>query len=119
MIDNIGKKKVFIKMNLRWGYNNVGIKKGDKWKIAFSMPESIFKLMVMFIGLTNSLATFQVVMNNLLRDIIEAEDITISIDNVMVRTETEKEYDNTVEELLRRIAENDLFVKPEKYSMRG
>jgi len=95
------------------------IKEGDEWKAAFSIPEGAFEPIVIFFGLTNSLATFQVVMNNLLRDIIEAEDITISIDNVMVRTETEKEYDNTVEELLRRIAENDLFVKPEKYSMRG
>jgi len=95
------------------------IKEGDEWKAAFSIPEGAFEPIVIFFGLTNSLATFQVVMNNLLRDIIEAEDITISIDNVMVRTETEKEYDNTVEELLRRIAENDLFVKLEKYSMRG
>ena len=47
---------------------------------------------------------------------IEAEDVTEFIDNVMVRIETEEEeYNNIVEEVLRRIAENDLFVKPEKY----
>ena len=53
-------------------------------------------------------------MNDLLRYMIEAGDILISIDNVMVGTETEEEYDNIVKELLRRIAENDLFVKLEK-----
>ena len=30
VIKNIGTKKVFIKMNLRWGYNNVRIKEGDE-----------------------------------------------------------------------------------------
>jgi len=47
---------------------------------------------------------------------IETEDVTEFIDNVMVRIETEEEeHNNIVEEVLRRMAENDLFVKPEKY----
>ena len=53
LIDSIGKKKVFTKMDLRWGYNNVRIKEGDEWKAAFSMPEGSFESMVMFFGLTN------------------------------------------------------------------
>ena len=52
LIYNIGKKKIFTKMNLRWGYNNMRIKERDKWKAAFSMPESIFESMVIFFGLT-------------------------------------------------------------------
>jgi len=77
------------------------------------MSESVFKPTVMFFGLTNSLATFQVMMNNLLRDIIETENIAAFINNVIVGTETEKGYNNIVEEVLRRMAENNLFVKPE------
>ena len=30
LIDSIGKKKVFTKMDLQWGYNNIRIKKGDE-----------------------------------------------------------------------------------------
>ena len=30
VLENIGTKKVFTKMDLRWGYNNVRIKEGDK-----------------------------------------------------------------------------------------
>jgi len=37
------------------------------------------------------------------------------IDDVMIATETEKEHDEIVEEVLRRMEKNDLFVKPEKY----
>jgi len=79
------------------------------------LSESVFELTVMFFGLTNSLVTFQVIINNLLRDIIEAEDMTEFIDNVMVRIEAEEEHKNIVEEVLRRMTDNDLFVKPEKY----
>ena len=77
------------------------------------MSESVFKPTVMFFGLTNSLATFQVMMNNLLRDIIETENIAAFINNVIVGTEIEKGYNNIVEEVLKRMAENNLFVKPE------
>ena len=58
LIDNIGKKKVFMKIDLRWGYNNVRIKEGDEWKAVFSMPEGSFEPTVMFFGLTNSPAMF-------------------------------------------------------------
>ena len=79
------------------------------------MPEDASKLMVIFFGLTNSLVTFQAIMNNLLRDMIETGDVVAFIDNIMVRIETEEGNDDMVEEVLRRIAENDLFVKLEKY----
>jgi len=58
LIDNIGSKKVFTKMDLRWGFNNVRIKEGDEWKRAFTMHIGFFKPTVMFFGITNSPATF-------------------------------------------------------------
>jgi len=58
VLENIGTKKVFTNMDLRWGYNNVRIKEGNKWKAAFMTSEGSFKPTVMFFGLTNLLATF-------------------------------------------------------------
>jgi len=69
--------------------------------------------MVMFFELTNSLATFWTMMNDLLRNIIETEDVAVVINNIMVRAETEEGHDNIIEEMLRRMVENNLFVKPE------
>ena len=63
------------------------IKKEDEWKTAFLTSKSIFELTVMFFGLTNSLATFQMMINDLLRDIIEAGDIVAFINDVIVETE--------------------------------
>ena len=40
--------------------------------------------------------------------------VVVFIDDVMVAIETEEEYDEIVEEVLMRLEENDLFVKPEK-----
>ena len=54
-------------------------------------------------------------MNDLLRDLVVEEKITVFIDNVMVATEAEEEHNEIVEEVLRRLEKNDLFVKPEKY----
>ena len=66
VLENIGTKKVFMKMDLRWGYNNVQIKEGDEWKVAFTISEGSFKPMVMFFGLTNSPVIFQAMINELL-----------------------------------------------------
>ena len=68
----------------------------------------------MFFGLTNSPATFQAMMNNLLRDLVVKEKVAVFIDNVMVVMETEEGHDKIVEEVLKILEENDLFVKLEK-----
>jgi len=114
VLENIGMKKVFTKMDLRWGYNNVRIKEGDEWKAAFITPEGFFEPMVMFFGLTNSPATFQAMMNELLRDLINMGKVAAFIDDVIVGTETEEGHDELVVEVIRRLEENDLYVKPEK-----
>jgi len=54
----MGSKKVFTKMDLQWGFNNVRIKKGNEWKGVFTMHVGFFKPIVMFFGITNLLATF-------------------------------------------------------------
>jgi len=114
VLENIGTKKVFTKMDLRWGYNNVRIKKRDEWKAAFITPEGSFEPTVMFFGLTNSLAMFQAIMNELLRDLINTGKVAAFIDDMIVGTETEEGHDELVTEVIRRLEENDLYVKPEK-----
>jgi len=114
VLENMGTKRIFTKMDLRSGYNNVKIKEGDEWKAAFTMPEGSFEPTVMFFGLTNSLATFQAMMNELLRDLTNMGKVAVFIDDVIVGTETEEGHDELVAEVIRRLEENDLYVKPEK-----
>jgi len=114
VLENIGTKKLFMKMDLRWGYNNVRIKEGDEWKVAFTTPEGSFEPMVMFFRLTNSPVTFQAMMNELLRDLINTGKVAVFIDDVIVRTETEEGHDELVAEIIKRLEENDLYMKLEK-----
>src|SRR6266498_1465001 len=51
--------KYFTKLDVRWGFNNVRIKEGEEWKAAFQTTRGLFEPLVMYFGLTNSPATFQ------------------------------------------------------------
>jgi len=73
-----------------------------------------FEPTVMFFGMTNSPATFQTMMNEILRDLINERKVAAFVDDVLVGTETEEGHDEIVEEILKRLEENDLYVKPEK-----
>ena len=71
--------------------------------------------MVMFFGLTNSPATFQAMMNKLLRDLINIEKVVVFIDDVIIGTECEEGHDELVAEVIKRLEKNNLYMKPEKY----
>ena len=101
-------------MDLQWGYNNVQIKEGDEWKAAFTMHLGVHKPTVMFFGLTNLPATFQAMMNDILRDLINTGEVAAFMDNILVGIEDEKQHDKIVEEVLKRMEKNDLYIKPEK-----
>ena len=105
---------MFTKLDLRWGYNNVRIKEGDEWKTAFTTHIGAYKSTVMYFGLTNSPTIFQAMMNDLFWDLINKGDTATFIDNILVTTDTEEGHDKLVEEVLKRLEENDLFIKLEK-----
>jgi len=73
-----------------------------------------FEPMVMFFGMTNLLAMFQVMINKILRDMINEGKVVAFVDNVLVGTEAKEEHDKIVEKVLKRLKENNLYVKPEK-----
>jgi hypothetical protein len=114
---------LFTKFDVRWGYNNVHIKEGDEWKAAFLTLEGLFEPMVMFFSLTNSPATFQMMMNTIFRKEVSKgwlsvymDDITIHMKKQPNKTEEQrrqwhKEYTHHV---LDKLEEHDLYLKPEK-----
>ena len=53
-------------------------------------------------------------MNEILRDLINEGKVVVFVDNVLVGMKTEEEHDEIVEEILKRLEENDLYIKPEK-----
>jgi len=62
----------------------------------------------------NSPATFQAIMNEILKDLVNESKVAVFVDDILVETETEEEHDEIVEEVLRRLEENNLYIKLEK-----
>ncbi|KAF8748849.1 hypothetical protein RHS01_10553 [Rhizoctonia solani] len=105
--------KVFTKLDLRWGYNNVRIKEGDEWKTAFRTKYGLFKYLVMPFGLTNAPAAFQHFMNDLFRDLINVT-VVIYLDDILIFSEDPKDHPTHVREVLSRLLRNQLFCKLSK-----
>ena len=83
--------------------------------MVFTTPEEFFECMVMFFGLMNFLAIFQAMMNKLLRDLINTGKVVALIDNMIIGTKTKEKHDELVAKVIKRLEENDLYMKPEKY----
>ena len=80
----------------------------------FTTPEGSFEPTVMFFGLTNSPATFQTMMNELLRELINTGKVVAFIDDVIIGTEDEEGHNELVAEVVKRLEQNNLYIKPEK-----
>jgi len=80
----------------------------------FTIHIDSFEPTVMFFGMMNLPAIFQVIINEILRDLINKGKVTVFIDDILVGIETKEGHDKIVEEILKRLEENDLYVKPEK-----
>src|SRR6266850_4251073 len=106
--------RYFTKLDLRWGYNNVRIKKGDEHLTAFNTNCGLFEPLVMFFGLCNSLAMFQRMMNEYFRDMITKGWIVVYMDDILIMASTKKELEERTKAVLQCLQENDLFLKLEK-----
>ena len=70
LLDVLEDGKLFIKMDIIWGYNNVCIKEGHEWKATFLTPKGFFEPTVMYFGLCNSPGTFMRMMQTIFCDMI-------------------------------------------------
>jgi len=84
LIDWLNGCSLYTKFDICWGYNIVRIKEGDEWKAAFITNEGLFKPTVMFFGLTNSPATFQMMMNSILADDIAKKWLMVYMDDMAI-----------------------------------
>ncbi|KAF8692347.1 hypothetical protein RHS03_08627, partial [Rhizoctonia solani] len=105
--------KVFTKLDLWWGYNNVRVKEGDEWKTAFCTKYGLYKSLVMTFGLTNAPASFQHFMNNLFKDLLD-ECVIIYLDDILIYSKDDASHTLHVHEVLQRLMENQLFCKASK-----
>ncbi len=122
-IDHLSGCMLFTKFDIWWGYNNIHIKPGDKWKAAFLTPEGLFKPTVMFFGLTNSPATFQMMMNTIFQKQVAQGWLSVYMDDLAIHMkwhpgETEEEHRQCHREYIHIVLDileaHDLYLKPKK-----
>jgi hypothetical protein len=104
----------FTKFDVRWGYNNVRIREGDEWKAAFHTNRGLFEPLVVYFGLTNSLATFQTMMNEIFQDLITEGVVSIYLDDILIFTNSLEEHHRITCLVLDRMREHKLYLWPEK-----
>jgi hypothetical protein len=100
---------------VHWGYNNVRICEGDEWKAAFHTNRGLFEPLVMYFGLTNSLATFQTMMNEIFQDLITEGIVSIYLDDILIFTNLLEEHHRITHLILDRMYEYKLYLWLEKY----
>ena len=87
------------------------MREGDKWKVVFRTNRGLFEPLVMFFGLTNFPATFQTMMNQLFRDLINQGHVVIYMDDIMIFTTDLDQHQKVVSKVLQILRENKLYLK--------
>jgi hypothetical protein len=114
LIHRLKDTRYFTKLDIRWGYINVRIHEGDKWKAAFRTNRGRFEPLVMYFGLTNSLATFQTMMNEIFQDLITKGVISVYLDGILIFTNLLEEHCWITCLVLDRMCEHKLYLWLEK-----
>ncbi len=123
VINHLQGCTLFTKVDIRWGYNNIRIKEGNEWKAAFLTPEGLFEPTVMFFRLTNSPATFQIMMNTIFHMEVAQGWLSVYMDDIAIHTKKEpdkmeqqhlKRHRLYTHHMLHKLEQNDLYLKPEK-----
>src|SRR5437016_6230411 len=93
--DRVRGSKIFTKLDLKAGYNLIWIKEGDKWETAFRSRYGHYEYLVMPFGLANAPATFQNMVNDIFRDMIDM-GVVIFLDDILIYSESQEDRKSVV-----------------------
>ncbi|QRW07203.1 Retrotransposable element Tf2 protein [Ceratobasidium sp. AG-Ba] len=113
LVDQVKNAKIYSKLDLRWGFNNIRIKEGDEWKTAFRTAYGIYEDLVMPFGLKNAPAVLQRMMNDIFRHLLGVT-VVVYMDDILIFSEKEEDHAEHVKEVLKILRENNLYAKLSK-----
>jgi hypothetical protein len=114
LFDKLKNAKIFTKMDVQKGFNNIRMKEGDEYKAAFRTNKGLFEPLVMFFGLCNSPATFQTFMDQIFHIEIRDGFLIVYMDDILIFSEDMETHTKAVKRALQILKENNLCAKPEK-----
>ena len=92
-----------MKLDIRWGYNNIRIQKGDKWKAMFKTNKGLFEFTVIFFGMCNFPTTFQAMMDVIIAGMIDGKLVLIYMDDILIFAETKEELERITRMVLAKL----------------
>ncbi|QRW08587.1 Retrotransposable element Tf2 protein [Ceratobasidium sp. AG-Ba] len=110
LVDQVKNAKIYSKLDLRWGFNNIRIKEGDEWKTAFRTAYGIYEYLVMPFGLKNAPAVLQRMMNDIFRHLLGVT-VVVYMDDILIFSEKEEDHAEHVKEVLKILRDNNLYAK--------
>jgi hypothetical protein len=100
-------------VNLTSGYYQIAITPSDRYKTAFRTRYGHYEFNVMPFGLTNAPATFQTLMNEIFRDLLDV-CVIVYLDDILVYSKDPKDHEQHLRQVLDRLKEHQLVVKKSK-----
>ncbi|KAK1693348.1 hypothetical protein QYE76_010045 [Lolium multiflorum] len=115
LLDELAGAKVFSKLDLRAGYHQIRVLPADEPKTAFKTHQGHYQFRVMPFGLCNAPATFQCVMNSVLRPCLR-RSVLVFMDDILVYSPSLEQHREHLREVLTLLRDDKLFVKRSKCS---
>lgn len=113
LMDRLQGATVFSKIDLRSGYHQIRMAAEDVSKTAFRTPHGHYEYLVMPFGLCNAPATFQRLMNDIFRDLLD-KCVVVYLDDILVYSRTEEEHHEHLRQVLNLLRQHKLYGKLSK-----
>ena len=114
LVDKVKDARLFTKIDVCAGYNNICFREGDESKATFKTNEGLFEPTVMPFGLRNAPAVFQRMVNTQFADILAKGDTVNYMDDFLIATKDRATHIERVNKLLGQLQKLDLYLKPDK-----
>ena len=111
--DRVKDAQIFTKLDLKDGFHLIRIRQGDEWKTAFRTHYGLYEYKVMPFGLVNAPATFQTMMNEILREFLD-DGVVVYIDDILIYSKDPKDHITLVRKVLQRLRDFQMAISLEK-----
>src|SRR5215216_6758166 len=108
LVDHLHDAKVFTKIDLRSGYNQVQIHEEDIEKTAFCTHYGHYQYKVMPFGLTNAPATFQALVQDVLQPLLDIS-VIVYIDDILIYSQNDQDHTHHVCQVFELLHQHQLY----------